>query len=146
MHPRSQGNRKKPMLESLNRRNSIDSNQGDNDNDNDNDNHSNDELSPSELYYSPSGLPPKSQLLLRKSSSPSSYSPIKSDLPNIYSHLRSNDSESPPQPSPKQQSSLSSSSSSSSSNTKSSTTKNILKNYYELINHQIILMNQDQLY
>ena len=114
------------MLESLNRRNSIDSNQGDNDNDNDN--HSNDELSPSELYYSPSGLPPKSQLLLRKSSSPSSYSPIKSDLPNIYSHLRSNDSESPPQPSPKQQSSLSSSSSSSSSsNTKSSTTKNIFK-------------------
>ncbi|KAF6061123.1 Phosphatidylinositol-specific phospholipase C, X domain family protein [Candida albicans] len=114
------------MLESLNRRNSIDSNQGDNDNDNDN--HSNDELSPSELYYSPSGSPPKSQLLLRKSSSPSSYSPIKSDLPNIYSHLRSNDSESPPQPSPKQQSSLSSSSSSSSSsNTKSSTTKNIFK-------------------
>ena len=53
------------MLESLNRRNSIDSNQDDNDNDNDNDNHSNDELSPSELYYSPSGLPPKSQLLLR---------------------------------------------------------------------------------
>ena len=41
MYPRSQGNRKRPMLESLNRRNSIDSNQGDNDNDNDN--HSNDE-------------------------------------------------------------------------------------------------------
>ena len=132
------------MLESLNRRNSIDSNQGDNDNDNDN--HSNDELSPSELYYSPSDRLLNHKLLL-KSSSPSSYSPIKSDLPNIYNHLRSNDSESPPQPSPKQQSSLSSSSSSSSSsNTKSSTTKNIFKNYYELINHQIILMNQDQLY
>ena len=126
------------MLESLNRRNSIDSNQGDNDNDNDN--HSNDELSPSELYYSPSGLPPKSQLLLRKSSSPSSYSPIKSDLPNIYNHLRSNDSESPPQPSPKQQSSLSSSSSN------LPQLRIFLKNYYELINHQIILMNQDQLY
>ncbi|RCK65305.1 1-phosphatidylinositol 4,5-bisphosphate phosphodiesterase 1 [Candida viswanathii] len=49
------------------------------------------EISPSDLHFSTSELPPHSNLILRKSSS----SPIQSDLPNIYSNLRAIESETP---------------------------------------------------
>ena len=50
-----------------------------------------DEISPSDLHYSPGELPPHASSILRKSSS----SPIQSDLPNIYSNLRAIENEPP---------------------------------------------------